>query len=142
MASHLTFVERQLLYPLKRKGKSSTEIAKLIGRYRSTVCRELSRNSDQRGYRPQQAQRQADQRRLASRQPHKMNDPNVHQYVQEKLEQYWSPDQIAGRAKRDFRRTSERWLSDQAIYDWIHQQQPEWKSLLRRGGRPRKNWEN
>jgi IS30 family transposase len=135
MASHLTFVERQLLYLLKKKGKSNTEIANLIGRHRSTVCRELSRNTGQRGYRPQQAQRLADERRLASRRPHKMDDPNVHQYVQQKLEQYWSPDQIAGGVERDFPRAPERWLSDQAIYDWIHEKQPEWKPLLRRGGR-------
>jgi len=57
MASHLTFAERRLLYRLKKKGKSNTEIATLIGRHRSTVCRELSRNTGQRGYRPQQAQR-------------------------------------------------------------------------------------
>lgn len=135
MASHLTFAERQLLYLLKRKGKSNTEIANLIGRHRSTVCRELSRNTGGRGYRPQQAQRLADQRRLASRRPHKMDDLNVHQYVQQKLQQYWSPDQIAGRVERDFPRAPERWLSDQAIYDWIHEKQPEWKPLLRRGGR-------
>jgi len=135
MASHLTFVERQLLYLLKKKGKSNTEIANLIGRHRSTVCRELRRNRGGRGYRPQQAQRLADQRRLVSRRPHKMEDPNVHQYVQQKLQQYWSPDQIAGRVERDFPRAPERWLSDQAIYDWIHEQQPEWKPLLRRGGR-------
>ena len=136
MAKHLTFEERRLLYLLKKKGKSSTEIAELMGRHRSTVCRELGRNRGQRGYRPKQAQRLADERRLASRRPHKMDDPNVHQYVQQKLEQYWSPDQIAGRVKRDFRRTPGRWLSDQAIYDWIHHQQPEWKPLLRRGGQP------
>lgn len=135
MACHVTFEERRLLYLLKKKGKSNTEIAELIGRHRSTVCRELSRNTGQRGYRPKQAQRLADQRRLASRRPHKMDDPNVHQYVQQKLEQYWSPDQIAGRALRDFPRAPERWLSDQAIYDWIHEQQPGWKPLLRRGGR-------
>lgn len=136
MASHLTFEERGFLYRLKKKGKSNTEIAELMGRHRSTISRELSRNTGQRGYRPKQAQRLADTRRLASRRPHKMDDPNVHQYVQQKLEQYWSPDQIAGRVKRDFRRTPERWLSDQAIYDWIQHQQPEWKRLLRRGGQP------
>jgi IS30 family transposase len=121
---------------LKRKKKSNTEIAELMGRHRSTICRELCRNTGQRGYRPKQAQRLANQRRLTSRRPHKMDDPNVHQYVQQKLEQYWSPDQIAGRVKRDFRRRPQRWLSDQAIYDWIHEKQPEWKRLLRRGGRP------
>jgi IS30 family transposase len=135
MACHITFEERWLLYRLKKKGKSNTEIAALLGRHRSTVCRELSRNTGQRGYRPKQAQCLADERRLASRRPHKMDNPNVHEYVQQKLEQYWSPDQIAGRAQRDFPRAPQRWLSDQAIYDWIHKKHPEWKSLLRRGGR-------
>lgn len=135
MACHVTFEERRLLYLLKKKGKSNTEIAELLGRHRSTVCRELSRNSGQRGYRPQQAQRLADERRLASRRPHKLEDPNVHEYVEQKLQQYWSPDQIAGRIERDFPRMPAHWLSDQTIYDWINEQQPEWKSLLRRGGR-------
>jgi IS30 family transposase len=136
MAKHLTFEERQFLYRLRKKGKSKIEIAQLMGRHRSTIHRELNRNTGRRGYRPKQAQHLAEERRLASRRPHKMNDPDVHQYVQQNLEQSWSPDQIAGRAQRDFRRTPERWLSDQAIYNWIHQQQPEWKRLLRRGGRP------
>lgn len=136
MVSHLTIVERRLLYLLKQKGKSNTEIAELMGRHRSTICRELRRNTGQRGYRPKQAQRLADERRLASRRPRKLDDPNIHHYVQQRLEQYWSPDQIAGRLERDFPRAPQRWLSDQAIYDWIHQKQPEWKRLLRRGGRP------
>ena len=40
MANHLTFEERGFLYRLKKKGKSSTEIAELMGRHRSTICRE------------------------------------------------------------------------------------------------------
>lgn len=55
MASHLTFEERGFLYRLKKKGKSNTEIAELMGRHRSTIGRELNRNSGQRGYRPKQA---------------------------------------------------------------------------------------
>ncbi len=136
MASHLTFEERRFLYRLKRKGKSDTEIAELMGRHRSTICRELGRNTGQRGYRPKQAQRLANERRWASRRPHKMDDPDVHQYVQQKLEMRWSPDQIAGRAERDFPRAPGRWLSRQTIYDWINDEMPEWQTLLRRGGRP------
>lgn len=79
MAKHLTFEERQFLYRLKKKGKSNTEIAELMDRDRSTIYRELTRNSGQRGYRPHQAQRLADERRLASRRPHKMENPEVHQ---------------------------------------------------------------
>lgn len=136
MARHLTFEERQFLYRLKKKGKSNTEIAELMGRDRSTVYRELARNSGQRGYRPKQAQRLAEERRLASRRPHAMAAPEVHQYVQDRLEQRWSPDQIAGRVRRDFPRSPKRWLSRQTIYSWINDMRPEWRNLLRRGGRP------
>ena len=115
MASHLTFEERGFLYRLKKKGKSNAEIAELMGRHRSTIGRELSRNTGQRGYRPKQAQRLANERRLASRPPHKMDDPDVHQYVQKRLEKYWSPEQIAGRALRDFPRAPTFWLSRQTI---------------------------
>ena len=119
MANHLTFQERQFLYRLKRKGKANPEIAELMGRDRSTIHRELKRNAGQRGYRPKQAQRLADERRLASHRPHKMDDPDVHQYVQDRLEKCWSPEQIAGRVKCDFPRAPARWLSRQTIYDWI-----------------------
>jgi IS30 family transposase len=136
MACHVTFEERRLLAGLQKKGKSPTEIAELMGRHRSTIYRELGRNSGQRGYRPQQAQRLADERRLASRRPRKMDDPDVQRYVQERMEKLWSPEQIAGRVERDFPRAPQRWLSRQTIYDWIADRRPEWQRLLRRQGRP------
>jgi len=120
---------------LKRKGKANPEIAELMGRDRSTIHRELKRNAGQRGYRPKQAQRLAAERRLASRRPHKMDDPDVHQYVRDRLDKCWSPEQIAGRVQRDFPRSPARWLSRQTIYDWIDDQAPQWQILLRRGGR-------
>lgn len=136
MACHVTFEERRLLYGLKKKGKSPTEIAELMGRHRSTIYRELDRNSGQRSYRPQQAQRLADERRLASRRPRKMDDPDVQRYVEERIEKLWSPEQIAGRVERDFPRAPQRWLSRQTVYDWIDDRRPEWQGLLRRQGRP------
>jgi IS30 family transposase len=136
MAKHLTFEERQFLYRLKKNGKSITEMVELMGRHRSTIYRELNRNAGGRGYRPKQAQRLADERRLASRRPHKMEDPDVHQYVQDRLQKLWAPDQIAGRVQCDFPRAPSRWLSRQTIYNWINDQTPEWRTLLRRGGRP------
>lgn len=136
MAHHLTLEERELLYRLRHKGKSKAEIAELLGRHRSTVYRELERNTGQRGYRPKQAQRLADQRRLACRRPRKMEDSDVHQYVQERLEKGWSPDQIAGRSRRDSSRRRSRCLSRQTIYNWIDDRAPQWRLWLRRGGRP------
>lgn len=136
MANHLTYEERRLLYRLKRHRKSIAEIAKLMGRHRSTIYRELDRNAGPRGYGPRKAQCLAEERRVASRRPHQMDDPDVHQYVQERLKDYWSPDQIAGRVRRDFPRAPSRWLSDQTIYDWIRRRRPGWRKLLRRGGQP------
>jgi len=111
MAIHLTFEDRRFLYRLMKSGKSNREIAKLIGKHPSTIGRELNRNTGQRGYRPKQAQRLAHERRLASRRPHKMDDPVVYQYVEQRLNQYWSPDQIAGRARNDFARKPANRLS-------------------------------
>jgi IS30 family transposase len=136
MAKHLNFEERQFLYRLKKKGTPKAEIARLMGRHRSTVSRELKRNTGGRGYRPKQAQRLAEQRRLACRRGWKLDDPEVHGYVREKLEKLWSPDQIAGHVRRDFPRRPARWLSRQTIYNWIDWWAPEWRGWLRRQGRP------
>jgi len=136
MADHLKLRERQVLYRLKKKGTSKAEIAEVMGRHRSTIYRELKRNAGQRGYRSKQAQQLADNRRLACRRPRKMEDADLHQYVRERLEKRWSPDQIAGRSRGDFARQRFRCLSRQTIYNWIEDRAPAWRSWLRRGGRP------
>jgi IS30 family transposase len=136
MADHLTLAERKILYRLNRKGKSKTEIAELLGRHRSTVYRELQRNTGQRGYRPKQAQQWADKRKWLQRRPRKMENGELHRYVEERLEKRWSPDQIAGRSRRDFACQPARCLSRQTIYNWIDDRTPAWRSWLRRGGRP------
>lgn len=136
MAEHLTFVEREFLYRLKKEGHPQNKIAELMGRHPSTVSRELNRNRGRRGYRPQQAQRMADARRRASRRPAKLEDPQVHDDVEQQLMQLWSPDQIAGRLHAKFPRQPRRWLSRQTIYHWINRHAPHWKTYLRRGGRP------
>jgi IS30 family transposase len=114
---------------------SKAEIARTMGRDRSTIHRELARNSGRRGYRPRQAQRLADTRRLACRRGSRLDDPKVHQYVRERIELFWSPDQISCRSRLDFPRASSRWLSGQTIYNWINRRRPQWQGYLRRGGR-------
>jgi len=136
MAKHLTLEERHFLYRLNKKGTPEVEIARLMGRDRSTIYRELNRNAGKRGYKPKQAQRLAEARRLVCRRPWKLDDPEMYEYVREKLERRWSPDQITGRVRRDFPRTPTRWLSRQTIYNWIDEWAPEWRVWLRRQGRP------
>jgi len=69
---HLTYADRCQIYALKKSGLSAAEIARQLGRSRSTVYRELRRNCGQRGYRHKQAQKMADKRRsVASSIPRK-----------------------------------------------------------------------
>lgn len=136
MSQHLTLKEREFLYRLKQDGKSRSEIARLMGRDRSTIYRELNRNTGQRGYRPRQAQRLADTRRQACRRPAKLENLELRKHVEQKLTQLWSPDQIAGRARLEYPKQPQRWLSRQTIYNWINRHAPHWKCYLRRQGRP------
>jgi IS30 family transposase len=119
MARHLTLAERQFLHRMVKTKKSNAEIGALMNRHRSTIYRELKRNSNAWGYRPEIAQRLAYQRREACRRPCKLKDLGRHLYVSERLMKAWSPDQIAGRMKLDFPRKPERHVSAPTIYAWI-----------------------
>ena len=56
---HLSQVERYQIYSLMKAQHGPTQIAKLLGRGKSTITRELRRNAGVRGYRPKQACRVA-----------------------------------------------------------------------------------
>lgn len=137
MAGHLTFVERNVLYRMRKAGTPVLEIAEALQRDRSTIYRELRRNTGGRGYRPKQAQRLADERRLACRRGKKMDDQELRKEVKRRLKQKWSPDQIAGRLRRQFPRQPKRRVSHQTIYNWLESEAPELREHLRRGRRRR-----
>jgi IS30 family transposase len=107
-----------------------------MARHRSTIYRELARNCGARGYRAGHAQHQAEERRQACHRPPKLADLELREYVAQRLAQSWSPDQIAGRARRDFRKP-ERRMSATTIYTWINRRAVGWRRWLRRGGRRR-----
>jgi len=137
MASHFTFPEREILYRLLKAKKPKAEIARLMGRDRSTIYREIERNTGGRGYRPKQAQRKADGRRLRCRRGFKMDNPRLRRTVTRRLKQRWSPDQIAGCLRDEWPRHPEQRVSHQTIYTWIARAAPELRAYLRRGGRRR-----
>ena len=53
--TQLTHVQRYQIDALKKTGVSQTQIAMVIGVHKSTISRELRRNTGGRGYRPKQA---------------------------------------------------------------------------------------
>jgi IS30 family transposase len=59
MYRQLTEEKRLQIWAMRKEGKNLSEIAKLLDIHRSTVSRELNRNSGPYGYEPQLAQRMA-----------------------------------------------------------------------------------
>jgi IS30 family transposase len=93
---HLTYETRCQIYALKQRGDSAAKIAKQLHVNRSTVSREIQRNSGGKGYRYKQADANAKQRRRStSNKPRKMHTETI-ALIQEKLGLQWSPEQISG----------------------------------------------
>ena len=121
---HITMEERELISKMHHEGKKQSEIAKLLGRDKGTISRELQRNASTEYdcYTPCQAQRRSDDRRKkASRRPRLKNE-TVRIYVREKLALGWSPELIAGRLPLE---QPEQSISYEAIYQYIYHPKTE-----------------
>ena len=141
MSQQFTESDRAVLAELLALKVPKQEIAARLKKHRSSIDRELARNSGPLGYIPIEAQQRAEVRRWLPRRAAKLSDPRVQEYVRRRLEQCWSPDQIAGRSRREFPRDDRQQLSRQTIYDWIADQCPEQCEHFRqflRFGRPRR----
>lgn len=137
MAYHLTLEEREVIARMRLSGRSQTEIAGRLGRADSTISRELRRNRSRNGYWPVAAQKRADARRRHRPRLPKLQQPEVRRYVQRRLRWRWSPDEIAGRSRRDFPGDRSRQISRQTIYNWIYGQEAagkHWRRYLLSAG--------
>ena len=95
--AHLTIEQRYTISVLLKENYSQILIAERIGKDRSVVSRELKRNRDLRSneYKPDLAQRKYEQR--IDSKPKRVNfTESIHLYVESKLRQGYSPEQIVG----------------------------------------------
>jgi IS30 family transposase len=138
----LTSAERDKLAVWKAAGLSSRSCAQRLGRDPTTIGRELRRNkfkSNQTEYYVAiHAHALASARKIRvahSKKP--LKNAKVYDYVTRKLRQGWSPDQIAGRLKKNHPNGKSWWVCAETIYQWIYQpeqlciDQP-WYEYLRR----------
>lgn len=122
----LTVEERVEIHAGVRAGLSAAQIARMLGRHRSTICRELSRNcspgsrSARGTYRALAAHHRA-QERARRPKPRKI-DLNValRQRVQHYLDLDFSPEQVARQLRRDFGDDRTMTVSHEAIYQCIY----------------------
>jgi transposase, IS30 family len=99
--SHLTLEQRYTIARMLEAGFTKSEVARTIGRHRSVVSREVRRNADRRngGYRSELAQRKYESRQRDKPRRRRFTEP-IRLYVEEKLAQKLSPEQIAGEARK------------------------------------------
>ncbi len=97
----LTSEERYALSAMRKQGCTKAQIGRVLGRHRSTIGRELKRNTRKDGgYRPFTADERARGRRSRSRRNRQFGGAQW-ALVAQCLQEQWSPEQIAGRFKQD-----------------------------------------
>ena len=120
--SQLSSVEREEISRAVALGFSMQLIARQLGRSASTVSRELRRNAEcPARYRATVAQWRAQRRARVARRPRKLvTDRWLRRYVGRRLQQGWSPQQIAARLRRDYPQDVEKRISHETIYAAIY----------------------
>ena len=117
---HLTLEERIVIELFVHMGMTCREIATCLGRSHTTISRELRRNSSKSGYRAQTAERRAQKRRKTPRHYRCLSRPELVAYVDEKLRNDWSPEQIAGRIRLDYPQDHTMRISAETMYRLIY----------------------
>ena len=113
----LTLKERYHISTLLKRGWRQKEIAESIGVHPSTICREIRRNSDKvtKEYSYEFAHSIAENRQQ-TKVKYTVITSKIKTYIKSKLKEDWSPEQIAGRMKRDQGFT----VSHETIYRYIY----------------------
>ena len=120
----LTFAEREEIALGRAGGESIRVIARRLGRAASTVSRELRRNADRHGgcYRASSAHALAYDRASRPKPAKLAVNVALRGLVQDDLHKRYSPEQIAGRLRRQFPDDPEMWVSAETIYQSLYVQ--------------------
>ena len=129
--------ERYMLAALRKQGFNKAQIARALGRHRSTVGRELRRNSTRADgrYRASTAQERTNGRRSRSGRNQRFSAEDF-ALIDELLRRQWSPEQVAGHLRREGRLS----VSHETIYRHVWRDKREGGTLYThlRGARKRR----
>lgn len=123
----ITPEERDEIAVLLATKTSFRTIAKMLGRSVSSISEEVKRNGRNGQYAALLAQELSDQRNTASRRNNPLKSAAIYAYVYEKLRGGWSPEQIAGRLKRN--NGNKRVICHETIYQYIYSKEGREKNL-------------
>ena len=141
----LTDSDRAKLEVLIKEGYLQSEVAKKLGVNKSTVSRELSRHSTPHGYFGKMAQARHEYKRKQCKPKEKMSNPQICEYVLERIYRGWSPETIGGKLKREVQlgfKPKTFYLNHESIYQFVYESEYGKKEklyqYLRRGQKRRK----
>jgi transposase, IS30 family len=117
----LSIAEREDILVGLRAGTTLAEIARRLGRATSTISREVNANGGRMCYSAWTAHRRA---RVQARRPKdgKLQHGQLHGEVARRLQELWSPDEIARRLPLDFPDDPEMRVSHETIYQSLYVQ--------------------
>jgi len=118
----LSFAEREEIFAGVVGGESDSQIARTLGRHRSTIGREIARCGGRARYRPLRAERLAGELARRPKQSKLAACPELLAAVQAGLEQRWSPEQISARLRRDHPYREAMRISHETIYRSLYVQ--------------------
>lgn len=131
MHRHFNREDRIALGALKRAGLNQAEIGRQLGFHRSTISRELKRNTKPRGgYHALSADVQAVARRQQSKQKYRIIDTELGLVISKQLHPLVSPEVIAHRAG----------IHHQTIYNWLYRDRLDLLPQLPQRGRKRRRY--
>jgi len=119
---YLSVAEREEIAAGVAAGQRYAQIAARLGRSRSTISREVRRNGCRGRYRALAAQAQADARAARPKTAKLAGNAQLRGWVQGKLEENWSPEQVSAMLRAEFPDRPERRVSHEAIYQAIYVQ--------------------
>ena len=112
----LTLAEREEISRGLAADDSIQSIARRLSRAPSTICREIKRNSGEKGYRADFGDELAWQRALRPKACNLVATPALAKIVAAKLQLEWSPQQVAGWLKRTWPGNEGFHVSHETIY--------------------------
>lgn len=134
---HISQKEREEIYVFNQEGYSKNEIAKELGRDRSTIGRELKRNATsierrfnnspkkRKHYLPDRAQIKYETRRKKAKTAYPLKNPFIYTYTIDHLKRGWAPEIISGKIKQDHGQR----ISPECIYQYIYSKHAKEKRL-------------
>ena len=133
----LTADERDEIAIFMARGFNLSNIARMLGRDRSTISREIRRNgaAKYKRYTPHAAEARSKLRKSAANTHPRLKNLFIRDYVHQKIKDGWTPEIIAGTLKKEHPENS---ISHESIYQYIYADALELKKYLPRHYRVRR----